>query len=175
MKRIILIGCPGSGKSTMALKIHEITGLPAVHLDRLWWLPGWQETTKEDFDQKLLQELEKPEWIIDGNFSRTLPKRLEYSDTVVFLDYPRRVCLWGVVKRVMRSYGKSRPDMGEGCPERFDLSFLRYIWHFRKKNEQRYLEMLKELNGQEVVILRSRREGERWLSQLKNPVRRNES
>jgi len=175
MKKIMLFGCPGSGKSTMALKLHEVTALPVVHLDRLWWLPGWRETTKEDFDRKLQQELEKPEWIIEGNFSRTLAKRLEYSDTAVFLDYSRWVCLWGVVKRVMRSYGKSRPDMGEGCPERFDLSFLRYIWHFRKKNEQRYLEMLKELNGQEVVILRSRREGERWLSQLKNPVRRNES
>lgn len=167
MKKIILIGCPGSGKSTMALRLHEITALPVVHLDRLWWLPGWQHATREDFDRKLLQELEKPEWIMDGDFSRTLPKRLEYSDTVVFLDYPRRVCLWGVLKRVIRSYGKSRPDMGEDCPERFDFPFLRYIWNFRKKNEQNYLKMLEDLNGQKVVILRSHREGERWMSQLK--------
>ena len=164
MKKVLFIGCPGSGKSTMSL--HEITGLDVVHLDRLWWNPGWQETSREEFDRQLRAELEKSQWIMDGNFSRTLPERLKYSDTVVFLDYPRRVCLWGVIKRVARSYGKTRPDMGEGCPERFDPSFLCYVWNFRKKNEKHYLEMLNEQKGQEIVILRSRRQGERWLRQL---------
>lgn len=123
-KRILLIGSGGAGKSTLARRLGEQTGLPVVHLDRLYWTGEWQHLDKDDFDRMLEAELEKPEWILDGNFTRTLPRRLEACDLVLYLDYPTRVCLWGVLRRILRYHGETRPDMGENCPERFDLSFL---------------------------------------------------
>mgnify|MGYP003301272969 CR=1 FL=1 len=120
-----LLGPNGAGKSTLARKLGEKTGLPVVHLDQIWWAPGhWQHIEKPEFDEKLALELEKPRWILDGNFRRTLEMRLQKCDTVIYLDFSRWACLLGVLKRVITTYGTVRPDMGEGCPERLDVDFL---------------------------------------------------
>lgn len=156
-KRILLIGCGGSGKSTLARTLGEKTGLPVVHLDQLYWKPGWQHLSKEEFDEVLALELSRPQWIMDGNFDRTIPIRLEKCDAVIFLDLPRLVCLLSVIKRVLFSYGRTRPDMGEGCPERFDLSFLKWVWNFSKEKQQKYLSLL-SASGKTVYRIRSRRE-----------------
>ena len=137
MERVIIIGCGGAGKSTLARKLGEKTGLPVVHLDQIWWAPGhWQHIEKPEFDEKLAAELEKSQWIMDGNFNRTIPQRLAKCDTVIYLDYNRIMCLWGVIRRVIKSYGKTRPDMDEGCPERFDWEFLKWVWKFNSKNRE---------------------------------------
>ncbi len=156
-QRILLIGSGGSGKSTLARKLGEATGLPVVHLDQLYWKPGWQHLTKEEFDAVLASELNKPNWIIDGNFDRTIPARLTYCDAVIFLDLPRLVCLISVVRRVLFSLGRTRPDMGEGCPERFDLSFLKWVWNFGREKQQKYLSLL-NASGKTYYRIRSRRE-----------------
>ncbi len=156
-QRVLLIGSGGSGKSTLARKLGETTGLPVVHLDQLYWKPGWQHLTKEEFDAVLASELIKPAWIMDGNFDRTIPLRLTYCDAVIFLDLPRLVCLISVIKRVLFSLGRTRPDMGEGCPERFDLSFLKWVWNFSKEKQQKYLSLLDGC-GKTVYRIRSRRE-----------------
>ena len=123
MERIIIIGCGGAGKSTLARKLGEVLDLPVVHLDKLFWKPGWVETSHEEFDALLAQELAKDHWIMDGNFNRTMPERMKRCDTIIYLDFSRFACLMGVLKRVITTYGKVRPDMGEGCPERIDLEF----------------------------------------------------
>lgn len=156
-KRILLIGCGGSGKSTLARKLGEKTGLPVVHLDQIYWKPGWQPLPREEFDEKLIDELQKPEWIIDGNFDRTIPTRLNYCDSVIFLDLPRLVCLFGVLRRILSSYGRTRPDMGEGCPEKFDPSFLKWVWNFNRQKREKYLALLNE-SGKPFYRIRSRRE-----------------
>ena len=166
MERILIIGCGGAGKSTLARKLGEKLGLPVVHLDRLFWHPGWVESSKEEIDARIIEELEKPRWIIDGNYSRTLAMRMEKCDTVIYLDFSRTACLWGVVKRVVTNYGKVRPDMGEGCPERFDLNFVKWIWGFNKKNRQKYYRMLNEAEGVETVVLKNRRMVRRFLESL---------
>ena len=155
--RILLIGCGGSGKSTFAQKLGEATGLPVVHLDQLYWKPGWHPRDKEAFDDLLLRELNKNCWIMDGNFDRTIPLRLGYCDAIIFLDLPRLVCIAGVLKRVISSYGRTRPDMGEGCPERFDLSFLKWVWNFNRNKREKYLTLLAQ-SGKTVYRIRSRRE-----------------
>ena len=155
--RILLIGCGGSGKSTLARKLGKATGLPVVHLDSLYWKPGWQHLSKEEFDEALAAELQKSEWILDGNFDRTIPLRLRYCDAVIFLDLPRMVCLLGVIRRVLLSYGRTRPDMGEGCPERFDFSFLKWVWTFNDQKRDKYLSLLNE-SGKTFYRIRSRRE-----------------
>ena len=116
MKRVLILGSGGAGKSTLARQLGERTGLPVIHLDRMWWRPGWVNCSQEEFDLALERELAGERWIIDGNYNRTLERRLTRADTVVFLDYPARTCLWGALRRVFRYRGKSRPDMPEGCP-----------------------------------------------------------
>ena len=155
--RILLIGCGGSGKSTLARRLGEATGLPVVHLDRIYWKPGWKSLPREEFDALLAAELQKDEWIIDGNFDRTIPLRLQYCDAVIFLDLPRLVCLLGVIKRVLSNLGRTRPDMGEGCPEKFDLSFLEWVWTFNDQKRGKYLSLLNE-SGKPFYRVRSRRE-----------------
>lgn len=142
MKRILVIGSPGSGKTTFSLRLSQKLGIECIHLDRLFWKDGWTESTKEEFDFKLLKELEKDEWIIDGNYGRTLDMRLPHADRVIFFDYPCVVCAWRVVKRVLANYGKSRPDIGENCPERFNAEFMKYIINFKKKQGVKILKKL---------------------------------
>ena len=163
MQRILIIGCSGAGKSTLARKLGEKTGLPVVHLDALFWKPGWVETEREVFDARVLAELEKPAWIIDGNYARTLPVRLEKCDGVIYLDFPRWLCILGVLKRVLTTYGTVRPDMPEGCPERFDWEFLKWVWNFNRNNREKTWAQLEKLPAEKVMILKNRREVRRFL------------
>ena len=167
MERIMIIGCGGAGKSTLARQLGEKTGLPVVHLDKIWWAPGhWQHTTREDFDARLMLEMEKPQWILDGNFNRTLEARLERCDTVIYLDLPRWVCLTSWLGRVIKNWGTARPDMAEGCNEWFDPEMAKWIWKFNKQNRPRYLQMLSQLEGKRVYILRSRSAVKKFLESL---------
>ena len=112
MQKILLIGNAGAGKTTfakqLALKLH----LPLVHLDNLYWCGDWDHLSRDEFDVILQSELEKPQWIIDGNFNRTIPYRLQYCDTVFYFDFPTITCLAGITKRTLTNLGKVRPDMG---------------------------------------------------------------
>ena len=167
MERVIIIGCGGAGKSTLARKLGERTGLPVVHLDRIWWAPGnWVHLEREEFDGLLQAEMEKSRWILDGNFNRTLESRLERCDTVIYLDMNRFVCLKNWLGRVLKNWGHSRPDMGEGCSEWFDPEFASWIWHFNQKNRSRYYALLEGLEGKQVYILKSRRQVKRFLQNL---------
>jgi len=167
MKRVMIIGCGGAGKSTLARKLGEKTGLPVVHLDQIWWAPGnWQHLEREEFDRLLRIETEKPRWILDGNFNRTLEMRLDKCDTVIYLDYPRLVCLKNWIGRVIKNWGHARADMAEGCSEWFDPEMAKWIWNFNKMNRKRYYELLKNLEGKQICILKSRRQTERFLNSL---------
>ena len=132
--------------------------MPLIHLDRLFWRPGWVHCSREEFDTLLLKELEKESWIIDGNYSRTIEMRLKYADAVILFDYPSLLCLWRVIKRVMGSFGKVRADMGDGCPERFDFEFLKYVWNFKKTELPAVIEKLSGTHGAEIVIIKNKKD-----------------
>lgn len=166
MERILIIGCGGAGKSTLARQLGNLTGLPVVHLDKLFWHPGWVESTKEEIDAKITAALDEPQWIMDGNYNRTLPMRIQKSDTVIYLDFSRFACLMGVAKRVLTTYGTVRPDMAEGCPERFDLEFLQWVWNFNKNHREKYYRLLNETEGIEKIVLKNRRMVKRFLRSL---------
>ena len=167
MERIIIIGSGGSGKSTLARMLGEKTGLPVVHLDQIWWSPGnWKHLEREEFDVLLREELEKPRWIMDGNYDRTLEVRLGCCDTVLYLDFPRIVCLWGWIRRVIKNWGHARPDMTEGCTEWIDPEFVKWIWNFNKNNRARYYDLLKHAEGKQIVILKSRRQAQKFLESI---------
>ena len=114
MRRVLVLGCPGAGKSTLARSLGEALSLPVVHLDKLWWKSGWINRTEGEFDALLDAVLLGEEWVIDGNYLRTLPRRLERCDAVVLLDYPRRVCLFRALRRILSWRGRTR--YGGGLP-----------------------------------------------------------
>lgn len=120
MKKILIIGSGGVGKSTLARELGTILGLEVIHLDTWYWNPGWVETPKAEW-QSIVQDLTLPEsWIMDGNYSGTLDLRLSVADTVIFLDFTRILCLARVIKRRFMYAGQSRPDMASDCPERLN-------------------------------------------------------
>ena len=166
MERIIIIGCGGAGKSTLARKLGEKTGLPVVHLDKLFWKPGWESVSREEFDRLHRQELAKERWILDGNFDRTMLERLARCDTVIYLDFPRIICMLGVMKRILTTYGTVRPDMGEGCPERIDWEFLQWVWNFNKNKRAANYRRLAEVEEVNIIILKNRSQVERFLLNL---------
>ena len=167
MERIMIIGCGGVGKSTLAKKLGEKTGLPVVHLDQIYWSPGnWQHLEKDEFDALLMQELQKPRWILDGNFNRTMELRLEKCDTVIYLDFNRITCILGWMKRVVTNWGTAREDMAPGCNEWFDPEFAKWLWNFNKLNRSRYLAILEKQKDKEVYIFRNRRQVRNFLNTL---------
>ena len=156
MKRILVLGSPGSGKTTFALELSMVLGLPCIHLDKLFWKSGWEMRSRDEFDAMLLTELEKENWIIDGNYSMTIGTRADYADTAIFFDYPRLLCLYRVIKRVVTNYGKTRADMGENCPERFDFEFLKYVWRFKYDEMPKCMEKLEGKNINLIVVKNKR-------------------
>ena len=166
MERIIIIGCGGAGKSTLARQLGEKLNIPVIHLDKLFWKPGWVEETPEEFDRKLVLELEKPRWIMDGNFNRTMPWRIGKCDAVIYLDFNRITCLWGVIKRNITNRGKVRPDMGEGCPEKIDWEFIRWVWNYNKNKKEHNYRLLNEATHAETIVLKNRRAVKRFLKTI---------
>ena len=166
MERVIIIGCGGAGKSTLARQLGEKLDIPVVHLDKLFWKPGWVSLSQEEFDKVHREAIAREQWIIDGNFNRTLPERIGRCDTIIYLDFSRFACLMGVCKRVLTTYGKVRPDMGEGCPERIDLEFLKWVWNFNRKHRERYYRLLNEAEGKETIVLKNRRAVKKFLEQI---------
>ncbi|MCH8062660.1 MAG: AAA family ATPase [Chloroflexi bacterium] len=156
-KRIAIIGCGGSGKSTLATRLGPALGLPVVHLDVHYWNPGWVPTPRDEWEDKVESLLSRESWIMDGNYGSTMDKRLAASDAVVFMDFPRRICLWRVVKRRFQHVGVSRPDMAPGCPERLldggFLKFLKWIWDYHKVNRRLLLERLRGLQPSTTIIM----------------------
>lgn len=166
MERIVIIGCGGAGKSTLARQLGDKLGLPVVHLDKLFWRPGWVQVSQEEFDALLQVELEKEKWIMDGNFNRTMQERVARCDTIIYLDFSRFACICGVVKRVLTTYGTVRPDMGEGCPERIDFEFLKWVWNFNKNKRERYYRLLNETTHAETIVLKNRKAVKKFLNSL---------
>ncbi len=156
MKKIMVIGCCGSGKSTFSKRLQEKTKLPVVHLDQLYWLPNWTESEVGDWEKKVTTAANQPSWIIDGNYGGTMDIRLEKADTIIYLDRSRWLCTWRILKRTIQSYGKTRADMAEGCAERFDLEFIHYTFIFNTIKRPKLLKKLNSISDtKKVIILKS--------------------
>lgn len=165
MRRVLIIGSGGSGKTTLAVRLARSTGLPVIHLDARYWRPGWVAPSPAEWEVAVRQLLAAETWIMDGNYGGTLELRLSACDTVVFLDLPRGVCLWRVLKRRVRWWGRSRPELPAGCPERFSWEFLRWIWTYPSQRRTGILERLARLRPAKTVVhLRSDSEVQRFLA-----------
>ena len=161
MKRIMIIGCPGSGKSTFARALAAKKGLPLHYLDMMYWNPDRTIKPKEEFRAALRETVSLPEWIIDGNYGSTLEIRMEVCDTVIFLDYPVEVCIAGVEER----RGKPRPDMPwiETEP---DLEFIEFIKKYNEESRPKVIELLEKYKEKNIIIFKSRAEADEYLRRL---------
>lgn len=167
MNKVIVIGSGGAGKSTFSRQLGERTGLPVFHLDALNWRPGWVATPKDEWDGLMSKLVDNDAWIIDGNYGRTLDRRLQAADTIIFLDMPRYLCVYRLIKRRVMYHGRTRPDLNEGCPERLDLNFIKWVWSYRRTSRPSLLNRLAGLKeGKTIVILRSPREVRSYLDQF---------
>lgn len=167
MKRVLIIGSGGAGKTTVAKALAARTGLPLIHLDQLFWSPGWVPTPDHDWDALIQRLIGQDQWIMDGNYGRTLPTRLTAADTIIFLDLPRLVCVWRILARRWRYFGRSRPDVAPGCPEHLTLEFLGWVWTYPSRRRPDILRRLESVRSEkEVVILQSAREVERFLATI---------
>lgn len=170
-RRIVIIGPCGAGKSTLARELGGLTGRPVVHLDRLYWKPGWVESEREDFRERQRAALLGEEWIVDGNYSATFDLRMPRADLLIWLDYPRRIYFRRVLLRVLKGYGRVRPDLGPGCPEQFDLEFLRFVWRFPTVSRPRTITALQEhAVGDRTLQIGSPRELARLMASLRRTV-----
>ena len=159
MRRISIIGCSGGGKSTLARKLGDKLGLPVVHIDQLFWLPGWVERDRDSVRALVTEAVAQDAWVFEGNNTRSFDIRLPRTDTLIWIDQPRWLCLWRAIRRAAVGFGRSRPDMAPGCPERFDLDFWKFIWNFNRLSVPR-MEAAIAAFGPHLSIVRLRSDRE---------------
>lgn len=166
MRRVLVMGCSGSGKSTFAQALAANLGLPLVSLDALFWQPGWVEPDKAAFAARVNDVAASESWIIDGNYtSDGGDLRRSRADTVCWFDLPTSTCLAGVIRRNLRLHGRVRPEMAPGCPERIDIAFYRYVWTYRTVQRPKLLAWIAGLGAdQRFVTFRSRAEAAAFLA-----------
>ena len=145
IERVMIIGCSGSGKTTLAKQLAERTGLPLIHLDREYWRPGWIEPDKAEWTARMEKLIAQPRWIMDGNYGSTLAARMAAADAVIFLDFPRLLCMRRVLARSIAGYG--RATQAEGCPERLDWEFLKYVWNWQRDSRPRVMKAIENFRG----------------------------
>lgn len=159
MQRVLIVGNGGAGKSTLARRLGARTGLPVIHLDVLFWKPGWVESEDDEFRQVVAEALEAPAWICDGNFGSTWDVRMPRADTIIWIDRPPWRSLWRAIRRMIQYRKGGRPDVAEGCDETIDLNFYRFILSYDAKVKPR-LEAALATHGANArhIRLRSDRE-----------------
>lgn len=166
MRRILIVGNSGAGKSTLARRLGDKLGLPVVHLDVLFWKPGWVESDKAEFHANIAAFQGEDAWISDGNFGGSWHLRMPAADTIIWIDQPPWLCLVRAIWRVVQYRDGARPDMAEGCRERVDLKFYRFILTYDRKVRPRLQAALAQHGAHaRIVRLRSDREIEDFLAQ----------
>lgn len=173
IKRIAIIGNAGSGKSVLAQKLHTRTKLPLYHLDKYFWQPGWQHPNLEEYKKIHDALCDKEAWIIEGMNFRCLEYRLQRAELIIFLDIPRYICIWQVIKRTWKYYGKETPSSAPGCAERFNWKFVKFlvwIWNFPNYlADRKALELLKKYADQKKIYrLKSKKEIDEFVYIIKS-------
>jgi adenylate kinase family enzyme len=155
MRKILVIGPGGAGKSTLASQLGKLLNIEVLHLDKFYWHPGWIERPRSEWLKTVEELLSRESWIMDGNYSGTLEIRLQACDTVIFLDMARTLCLWRVLKRAMMYRNHSRPDMADGCKEKLSLEFMLWIWNYSRRTRPKVVRMLESIPEKKVIWLQT--------------------
>jgi len=163
LKRVVIIGSGGAGKTSLAMDLGKKLGIPVHHLDAIFWRPGWKPMERREFEAAQHDLIGAPAWVIDGNYGGTMELRLAAADTIIFMDLPRVTCLLGALKR--RIQQRSRPDKVVENRERLTLEYLLWIWNYRSTRMPGILKRLEDLRDEKtIIILRSRAERAAFLA-----------
>lgn len=163
----MIVGQPGSGKSTLARRLGNLLHLPVVHIDLIHWQAGWVERPDSEKDKLCAEVHARDLWIFEGGRSSTWTERLERADTLIWLDLPLRVRAWRVFRRTLQYHGRTRPDLPEGCPERFNVEFLKWIWNSRNSARQRMWNLFDSAPADvEKFWLKNRRQVDKFIIYL---------
>lgn len=166
MKRFAIVGISGSGKSTFTRKLYEKTRLNLYHLDNYFWNEDWEPTPIEEWKEIHNKLMSKDEWILDGDYSACMLDRFKKADTIFFFDFDRMRAIFAILKRRMKYHGKTRPDMAEGCRERLDLDFLRWVWNYPNDEREDLLSDLECIDKNKKVVFKNGNDVEGYLSDL---------
>lgn len=167
MRKIVIVGCAGAGKSTLARQLGALLKTEVVHLDALYWKPNWVKTPENEWQETVKVLLEKDSWILDGNFSSSRRMRFDAADTIIFLDFPRYLCLWRVIKRRFQFRFQDRPDKGNGCSEQLNSYLLGHVWSFPSRLRPSLVKDVEEYSAlRNVIVLRSPRQTRRFLARV---------
>lgn len=170
--KIMIIGYSGSGKSTLAKTLSSYYRIPTLHLDQLQFLPNWQVRPQKDFDYDLSQFLENHnDWVIDGNYSQSFyTERLEAADIIIWMNFPRLTSLWRAIKRSRQFKNQTRDSMADGCIEKLDWEFIRWIlWDGRQKQLNRY-KTICNMYPEKTVVLKNQKEIDQFLENIKKGI-----
>jgi adenylate kinase family enzyme len=168
MKRVVVLGSPGAGKSTFARKLHQRSGLPIVHLDFYYHQSKYDYINNlEAWIARVKKLMEPEEWIIDGNYQSTVPLRCEAADTIILFDLPRRVCMYRVLRRRLQLRNKQRVDMPSEWKEKADWGFLKFVWNFNRLQIPRIVEVIDQNRHKNVAIFKSSADAKRYLEAVK--------
>lgn len=141
--KVLIIGCAGSGKTTLAKQLSPITGLPIIYLDKHYWNPNWEKKPDDTWLDTVNELCQQPQWIMDGNYTDSLPTRISHATAIIYLDTPRWKCLLRAIIRQLRPFhNKQRNDMPAGCTETFNMGFYRWIWNYPKRSRNKTLALL---------------------------------
>ncbi|MFD2042851.1 DNA topology modulation protein [Ornithinibacillus salinisoli] len=173
MQKIAIIGSGGAGKSTLSRTLGAILDIPVYHLDAIFWQPGWKPLGREALINKHQEIFTQDTWIIDGNFGSTMDLRLQEADTVIFLHYKTIRCLYRIIKRRIQFHSKTRPDMGEGCPEKLDWEFFRWVQQYNKNNAPSILKRLATLSHKNIYVFNRPSELNKFLNNLREHSEKN--
>jgi adenylate kinase family enzyme len=165
-KRIMIIGSCGSGKTTLAIQLSKILKLPIIHLDKEYWKPGWVEPLKNEWEDKQNKLVLNDSWIIDGNYGGTFDIRFRRANTVIFLDYNKYVCLYRIIKRWIKNIGKKRADMADGCLEKIDIQFIKFVWEFPKNSRYKIIGKIDEYKDINKIILINKKQTKLFIEDI---------
>ena len=166
MKRILIIGSNGAGKSTFSYKLSSKLNLPLIHIDQIYWEDNWKRKNREEFEKEVLIEAMKEKWIIEGNNIKSLATRLQYADVVFWFEFPSLLCIGNVIKREIKYFKQVRPDMPKGCVSKLNFKFLKDVWYFNKKNHEKIEMMLANEHNIKVIRFTNYKEVNGYLKTL---------
>lgn len=166
--RTLILGSSGAGKTTFAWQLGALLGIEAIHLDTHFWGPNWEPSSREVWDEKLTELLEKETWVMDGNYPKSLRRRLARATSIILLDIPRSICLFRCGKRLFQNWGRNRSELAPGCVEKMDWDFFKWIWNYPQIVRPGIMTELEKLpTEKKVFILKSDFEAVEFIHRIK--------